>query len=138
MVRSLQASRTSLDGSSNSGGHLFYSSRNGSNASASSSSGGSRYKLHLPPRPYSPAALVTTTQCNISAKNHVNVCSTSAPTSSTHFIPDNATPRVLPISVTEIETKKCQLGCNQNSENILNVSQITTEPTVESPHTPFK
>merc|ERR1719510_1845044 len=138
MVRSLQASRTSLDGSSNSGGHLFYSSRNGSNASATSSSGGSRYKRHLPPRPYSPAALVTTTQCNISAKNHVNVCSTSAPTSSTHFIPDNATPRLLPIPVTEMQTKKLQLGCNQNSDNILNVSPITTEPTAESTQMAFK
>lgn len=118
--------------SSNSGGHLFYSSRNGSNASASSSSGGSRYKRHLPPRPYSPAALVTTTQSNISAQNHVNVCSTSAPTSSTHFIPDNATPRVLPIPVTEMQPKKIPLGCTHNGDNLLNLSPITAEPTIES------
>ena len=43
-------------------GNIFHSSRNGSNASANSSSGGNRYKRHLISRPYSPAALVTN-QC---------------------------------------------------------------------------
>ena len=43
-------------------GNIFHSSRNGSNASGSSSSGGNRYKRHLVSRPYSPAALVTN-QC---------------------------------------------------------------------------
>jgi hypothetical protein len=96
---------------------LFHSSRNGSNASASSSSGGSRYKRHLISRPYSPAAL------SVEAKNQMNH---SVPSTNGHyFYKDNTSPKLIPVSMTEMSK--------------LNVdwSPITTEPTIESPITPL-
>merc|ERR1719361_2149075 len=84
MVRSLQASRSSLDGSTKSSGNdnLFHSSRNGSNASASSNSA-NRYKRNLVQRPHSPTALITSQQHTSSLKK--TSTSTSESTS-----PDNS------------------------------------------------
>lgn len=123
---------------SNANGNLFYSSRNGSNASASSSSGGSRYKRHLLSRPYSPAALVTTNQSNNSAKNHI-VCSTSAPTSSGHFNKNNDSSKTWSIPVTEIDINDAQVYNKKSKDkSVLICPPTTTEPIVESPHTPSK
>ena len=77
--------------SSNGNGNIFHSSRNGSNASASSNSGGHRYKKHLITRPYSPAALVTTHEGYNSAESR-NMCSTSAPTKPSQLHANNEVP----------------------------------------------
>ena len=57
---------------SSTNGNIFQSSRNGSNASATSSSGGNRYKRHLISRPYSPAALVTNNSHDSFAETRVD------------------------------------------------------------------